>query len=57
LISGINAANAHGEVNFGRPVGKEANTVKPETILSDYRKRVAQFREQIRAWKMRGSSF
>ena len=24
LISGINAANAHGEVNFGRLVGKEA---------------------------------
>ena len=24
LISGINATNAHGEVSFGRPVGKEA---------------------------------
>ena len=24
LISGINANNAHGEVSFGRPVGKEA---------------------------------
>ncbi len=24
LINGINAANAHGEVSFGSPVGKEA---------------------------------
>ena len=24
LISGINAANAHGEVGFGPPVGREA---------------------------------
>ena len=24
LVNGINAANAHGEVDFGTPVGKEA---------------------------------
>lgn len=24
LVSGINAANSHDEVSFGRPVGKEA---------------------------------
>jgi len=24
LVSGINAKNSHDEVNFGRPVGKEA---------------------------------
>ena len=24
MISGINAANSHGEVSFGAPIGKEA---------------------------------